>query len=98
MKCMKNEGLKSLTREEKLDLGQNPTWNEVWSEKEVFEKVRSQKESREIEKNEGEITLTLYIEIHNSQQIERYREVSIFKVQQIHLSRSYSEVSTAKGA
>ena len=63
---MKNEGLKTLTREENLDLGQKSTGNEVWSEREVFGKVRSQKGSREIEKNEGEIALTLYIEIHNS--------------------------------
>ena len=38
----------------------------------MFRKVRSQKESREIEKNELEIALKLYIEIHNSRQIERY--------------------------
>ena len=25
MKCMKNEGLRTLTKEEKLDLGQNPS-------------------------------------------------------------------------
>ena len=39
---------------------------EVWSEKEEFGKVRRQKGSRGIEKNEVEIALTLYIEIHNS--------------------------------
>ena len=63
---MKNGGLKTLTREENLDLGRKSTGNEVWFEREVFGKVRSQKGSREIEKNEGEIALTLYIEIHNS--------------------------------
>ena len=36
---------------------------EVLSEKEEFGKVRRQKGSREIEKNEMEIVLTLYIEI-----------------------------------
>ena len=34
---------------------------EVLSEKRVFGKVRSQKRSREIKKNEMEIALTLYI-------------------------------------
>ena len=53
---------------------------EVLSEKEEFRKVRRQKGSREIEKNEVEIALTLYIEIHNSRQIERYQKVSRFKV------------------
>ena len=62
---------------------------EVWSEKEEFGKVRRQKGSRGIEKNEVEIALTLYIEIHNSRQIERYRKGSRYKVRQIHLSRSY---------
>ena len=32
----------------------------------MFGKVRSQKESREIEKNEMEFALKLYIEIHDS--------------------------------
>ena len=71
---------------------------EVWSEKEEFGKVRRQKGSRGIEKNEVEIALTLYIEIHNYRQIERYRKASRFKVQQIHLSRSYPKVSIAKGS
>ena len=71
MKCMKNEGLRTLTNEQELDLGRKSLGNEVWSEREVFGKVRSQKGSREIEKNEMEITLTLYIEILNSQWIER---------------------------
>ena len=35
---MKNEGLRTLTREEKLDLGRKSLGNEVWSEKEVSEK------------------------------------------------------------
>ena len=33
----------------------------------MFRKVRSQKESREIKKNEMKIALELYIEIHDSQ-------------------------------
>ena len=60
---MKNEGLRTLTRVEKLDLGRKASRNEVWSEREVFGKVRNQKGSREIEKKEMEIALTLYIEI-----------------------------------
>ena len=59
MKCMKNEGLKTLTREEKLNLGRKSTRKEVWSEREVFRKVRGQKGLREIEKSEAEIMLTL---------------------------------------
>ena len=59
MKCMKNEGLKTLTREENPDLGRKSLGNEVWSEREVFGKVRGQKESREIEKSEARIALTL---------------------------------------
>ena len=59
MKCMKNEGLKTLTNEEELDLGRKSLGNVVWSERKVFGKVRSQKGSREIEKNEMEIALTL---------------------------------------
>ena len=38
---MKNKGLKTLTKEEKIDLGQKTLGNEVWSEREVFGKVRS---------------------------------------------------------
>ena len=60
---MKNEGLRTLTREEKLDLGQKSLGNKVWSEREVFGKVRRQNGSREIEKNEMEIALIRYIEI-----------------------------------
>ena len=56
---MKNEGLKTLTREEKLNLGRKSTRKEVWSEREVFGKVRGQKGLREIEKSEVEIVLTL---------------------------------------
>ena len=46
----------------------------------MYGKVRSQKESREVETNEAEIALTLYIEVHNSRQIDRYQEVLRFKV------------------
>ena len=48
----------------------------------MFGKVRRQKESREIEGNEKEFALTLYIEIHNSREIERCREVSKFKTRE----------------
>ena len=49
----------------------------------VFGKVRSLKELREIKKNEWEIALNLYIEIHDSQWIKRFGEVSRFKFWQI---------------
>ena len=39
---------------------------EVKSERRVFREVRSQKQSREIEKNERKIALSLYIGSHNS--------------------------------
>ena len=42
----------------------------------MFGKVRKQKESREIEKNEREIALKLYIEIHNSRWIEKCRDLN----------------------
>ena len=57
------EGKQDLTNEGRINLGRKTLGNEVWSEREVFGKVRSQKGSREIEKNEMEIALTLYIEI-----------------------------------
>ena len=59
MKCMKNEGLRILTSEEEQNLGRKSLGNEVWSEREKFGKVRGQKGSREIEKSEAGITLTL---------------------------------------
>ena len=72
----------------------------VWSDWKVFGKVRRQKESREIEGYEKEFALTLYIEIHNSWEIERCREVSRFKTRESavkELSRICREVSIAKG-
>ena len=45
---MKNEGLRTLTREENPDLGRKSLGNEVWSEREVFGKVRRRVLSREI--------------------------------------------------
>ena len=59
MKCMKNEGLRTLTSEEEQNQGRKSLGNEVWSEREEFGKVRGQKESREIEKSEARIALTL---------------------------------------
>ena len=53
---------------------------EVLSEKREFGKVRGQKGLGEIEKNETEIALTLYIEIPVSQWIERCRELSRIKM------------------
>ena len=82
---MKNEGLRTLTKEEKLDLSHKSLGNEVWSEKEVFGKVRRPKGSREIEKNEKEIVLTFYIEIPVSRWIERCRELK----SEIKISSSY---------
>ena len=49
MKCMKNEGFKTLTREETLDLGRKSQGNEVWSKREVFGKKERHFLSREIE-------------------------------------------------
>ena len=60
------EGKKDLTSEGRINLGQKSLGNKVWSKREVFGKVRSQKKSREIKKNEMEIALKLYIEIHDS--------------------------------
>ena len=62
------------TRGRKCSRNRRTIGEEVWSERKEFGKVRRQKGSIEIDKNEGEIVVTLYIEIHNSQQIERYRE------------------------
>ena len=45
---MKNEGLRTLTREEKLDLGQKLLGKEVWSDREMCGKVRRRVLSREI--------------------------------------------------
>ena len=56
---MKNEGLRIFTSEEEQDLGRKSLGNEVWSEREEFGKVRGQTESREIEKSEARIALTL---------------------------------------
>ena len=58
--------------------------------------MKSQQESREIERNEYDIARILYIEPLESRQIERCREVLRFKLRQMHLSSSYPEVSTAK--
>ena len=59
------------------------------SDWEVFGKVRSHKESREIEKNEGEIALKLYIGNHDSQWIERCWDLNFDRY-------SYWKVSIAK--
>ena len=88
---MEKEGKQDLTNEGRNNLGQKSLRNEVWSEREVFGKVRSQKESREIEKNEMEIVLELYIEIHDSRWIKRCRDLNFDRY-------SYREVSTAKRA
>ena len=93
---MKNEGLRTLTSDEELDLGRKSLGNEVWSEREVFGKVRSQKGLREIKKNEMEIVLTLYIENPVSRWIKRCWELSRIKICQNELLRSYREVSTTK--
>ena len=59
MKCIKKWMRKSLTREKKWSWDQRTLREEVWSEREVFWEVRGQKVSREIEKSEAEIALTL---------------------------------------
>ena len=58
----------------------------------MFEKVRNQKESREIEKNEIEIALAIYRKPRFSKDLE----VSRFKFRPIQLSKSYRKVSIAK--
>ena len=98
---MKNEGLRTLTSDEELDLGRKSLGNEVWSEREVFGKVRSQKGLREIKKNEMEIVLTLYIENPVSRWIKMCQDLLRVKTQEIaieQLSRNCREVSVAKGA
>ena len=45
--------------------------------------------SREIEENEIEITLTLYIDKYAAWWISRYREVLRIKISQMELSSSY---------
>ena len=86
-------------RGRKCSWDQRTLREEVWSVREEFGKVRRQKGSKEIEKNEVEIALTLYIEIHNSRYIERCREVSRFKTRESaveELFRICWKVSTAK--
>ena len=56
------EGLGPLPSEEKLNLGRKLLEDEVWSERERFWEVKRLLESREIERNESCIALTLYIE------------------------------------
>ena len=56
---MKNEEKQDLTNEKKISLGRKSSRYEVWREREVIGKVRGQKVSREIEKSEAEIALTL---------------------------------------
>ena len=62
---------------------------EVYRERIVFREVKGQKLSREIEENERKIALKLYIGNHDSQWIERCREVSNTNSRQMELSRSY---------
>ena len=65
--------------QEKWSWGWKAPKKGVWSEKERFRKVKGQKLLTEIERNEIWITRTLFIDSHNSRQIERCREVSSFK-------------------
>ena len=90
------EGEINIPDEEKWSLGRKTLGKEVWSKRERFWEVKSQQESREIEKNEPEIAWILYIEPFKSRQNESCREVSRFKLRQMHLSNSYPEVSIAK--
>ena len=48
MKCMKNEGLRTLTKEEKLDLGQNPSGEGEEVDWEVFGREMREFPLREI--------------------------------------------------
>ena len=48
MKCMKNEGLRTLTKEEKLNIGRNPSGEDEECEWEEFEREKREIMSREI--------------------------------------------------
>ena len=92
---MKNERLRTLTREENLDLGWNPSGEGEEVEWEVFRREMREFLSREIGEKWKKITLTLYIDKYVARWISRYREVSRIKNSQMELSRSYREVSIA---
>ena len=96
MKCMVEWVKKIIPDEKRRSWGQKSLGNKVLSEKNVSGRWKDTKLSREIERSESKIARTLHIEHLKSQQIERYQKVSRFKLWQIHLSRSYLEVSTAK--
>ena len=93
---MKNEGLRTLTREEKLYLGQNPSGEGEEVEWEVFGKKMREFFSREISEKWRKIALTLYIDKYATRWIDKYREVSRIKNSQMELLRSYQKVSIAK--
>ena len=92
---MKNEGLRTLTREEKLYLGQNPSGEGEEVEWEVFGKKMREFFSREISEKWRKIALTLYIDKYATRWIDKYREVSRIKNSQMELLRSYQKVSIA---
>ena len=95
-------------RGRKWSLRPKKTWvrgleckREVWSVRERFGKMRRQKLLREIEEKWRKFTWTLYKEKHKARWIERFWEVSSFKMCELsveELSRICREVSTAKGA
>ena len=70
MKCMKNEGLRTFTREEKLDLSRNPSGEGEEVEWEVFGKKMREFFSREISEKWRKIALTLYIDKYATRWIE----------------------------
>ena len=90
------EGKQYLTSEGRINLGRKSLRNEVWSEKEVFGKVRRRFLLREITRNERSVAQTLCIETFTARWIERYRELSRIKISQKELLSSYREASTAK--
>ena len=59
----------------------------------MFGKVRSQKGSREIEKNEMEITLTHYVEIPVSRWIKRCRELLRIKMARMSYQETIKKLS-----
>ena len=101
MKYMNNEGFRTLTREETLDLGRKSQGNEVWSKKGVFGRWKDANYRERSRRNKRNVVRTLYVEVLVSRQIERCRELSRIKTHELvveELSRICWEVSTAKGS
>ena len=84
---MKNEGLRTFTREEKLDLSRNPSGEGEEVEWEVFGREIRELLLRKIGEKWKKIVLILYIDKYTTRWIGRYQEVSRIKNSQMELSR-----------